>query len=376
MSSTIAIFKIGLLPFTQTFIPDQVNALRRFRALYVGLDRVANGRPLETSSIVLVECRTFKSRLHKAAYKMTGIAPSFHREIAAFKPRLLHAHFVMDGIHALRIATSLGLPLVVTIHAPLPTSFGKALRRTSFEHIIYSLRLRTLWKRAAIFICVSDYIRERALEIGYPSAKLRVHYTGIDRRLFKPPVTARDPRLVLFVGRLVERKGVRYLIEAMAEVKKRVPDAHVVIIGKGPEREALERLSQNLDVNAEFLGALSDFEVREWLSRARVFAGPSMMASDGEPEALGTVFAEAQATGLPVVSCVHGGIPEVVLDGQTGLLAPERDSKTLAVHVLRYLEDEVFWQACSDRAIRWIEERFDIVKQTQELEQIYSSLLK
>ena len=238
---------------------------------------------------------------------MTGMAPSFHRDIAKFKPTLLHAHFVMDGIHALRIATSLSLPLVVTIHAPLPTSFGKALPRKSFEHMIYSLRLATLWKRAAIFICVSDFIRQRALELGYPSDKLRVHYIGIDRRLFKPSGTVRDPRMVLFVGRLVERKGVRCLIEAMADVMKEVPDAHVVIIGNGPEREALERLSQDLGVNAKFFGALSDTEMREWLSRARVFAGPSMMASDGEPEALGTVFAEAQATGLPVVGCLMAG---------------------------------------------------------------------
>ena len=376
MSATVAIFKIGLLPFTQTFIPAQVSALQKFDPVYVGLDRVANGRVLESRSCVLVEHRTIKSRLQKAFYKVTGLAPGFHRDIAALKPSLLHAHFVMDGIHALRIATSLSLPLVVTIHAPLPTSFGKALPRTSFEHMIYSLRLTTLWKRAAIFICVSDFIRQRALELGYPSDKLHVHYIGIDRRLFKPSGTVRDPRMVLFVGRLVERKGVRYLLEAMADVMKQVPDAHVVIIGDGPERVALERLSQDLGVNAKFLGALSDPEMREWLSRARVFAGPSMMASDGEPEALGTVFAEAQATGLPVVSCLHGGIPEVVLDGKTGLLAPERDSKAVARHILRFLQDDIFWQACSDQAIRWIEERFDLVKQTQELEQIYSSLLK
>ena len=72
----------------------------------------------------------------------------------------------------------------------------------------------------------------------------------------------------------------------------------------------------------------------------------------------------------------HGGIPEVVLDGKTGLVVPERDSHALAAHILRLLQDEPFWQACSTRAALWMEERFDLVKQTQELEQIYSSLLK
>jgi colanic acid/amylovoran biosynthesis glycosyltransferase len=175
---------------------------------------------------------------------------------------------------------------------------------------------------------------------------------------------------------LEERKGCDYLIRAMAEVKAQVPDAHLVLIGTGSQKTELEQLSRDLNVGAQFLGRVSDGEKREWLSRARMFVGASITAADGDAEALGMVFAEAQATGLPVVSCYHGGIPEVVLDGKTGLLAPERDSHALAVHILRLLQDEAFWQACSTRAALWMEERFDLVKQTQELEQIYSSLLR
>jgi glycosyltransferase involved in cell wall biosynthesis len=323
-----------------------------------------------------MERRSILSRLYKAIYKVVGIAPAFHGRIAEFKPSLLHAHFILDGIHALRIAVALRLPLVVTLHAHIPTSYGKALKGVSFDNILYSLRLPILWKRAGVFICVSDFIRQRALQIGYPSVKLRVHYIGVDRQLFKPSGLPRDPKLVLFVGRLVERKGVRYLVEAMAEVRKQVPDAHLAIIGTGPDRAALEHLSTDLQVNAQFLGGLSDPEMRQWLSRAKLFVGPSITALDGDAEALGMVFAEAQATGLPVVSCYHGGIPEVVRDGETGLLAPERDSHALAAHILRFLSDEAFWQECSKRAVRWIEERFDLAKQTQELEQIYSSLLQ
>jgi glycosyltransferase involved in cell wall biosynthesis len=180
----------------------------------------------------------------------------------------------------------------------------------------------------------------------------------------------------LFVGRLEERKGCNYLLEAMAEVKSVVPDAHLVFIGGGSKRAELEQMSRELNVNAEFLGRVGDAEKRDWLSRARVFVGPSITAPDGDAEALGMVFAEAQATGLPVVSCYHGGVPEVVLDGKTGLLAAEHDSHGIAKHILRFLQDEAFWQACSHRAMNWMEERFDLIKQTQELEQIYFSLLR
>jgi colanic acid/amylovoran biosynthesis glycosyltransferase len=372
----IAIYKTGMLPPTQTFIPDQVNAMRDFEPCYVGLERVANGHQFESEPIVLMKQRSTMSRLGKVAFKTAGFAPEFLKSVAESQPQLLHAHFVLDGVHALPIVSRLQVPFIVTLHAHAPTSFGKALPRTSLDNMVYSLRLPTLWKRASLFICVSEFVRKRALELGYPAEKLRVHYIGVDRRLFKPSTQPRDPRLVLFVGRLEERKGCNYLLEAMAEVKSVVPDARLVFIGGGSKRAELEQMSRDLNVDAEFLGRVSDEEKREWLSRARVFAGPSITAPDGDAEALGMVFAEAQATGLPVVSCYHGGVPEVVLDGKTGLLAAEHDSHGLAKHILRLIQDDVFWQSCSTRAMSWMEERFDLVKQTQELEQIYFSLLR
>ena len=372
----IAIYKTGMLPPTQTFIPDQVNELQGFEPCYVGLERVANGHPLESDPIILMKDRSLLSRLGKVAFKAVGFAPQFLDSVARERPELLHAHFVLDGVHALPIASRLRIPFVVTLHAHAPTSFGRALPRTSLDNMVYSLRLATLWQRANLFICVSEFIRQRALQLGYPAAKLRVHYIGVDRSLFKPSAQRRDPRLIVFVGRLEERKGCDYLIRAMAEVRAQVPDAHLVLIGTGSKKDELEQLSRDLNVGAQFLGRVSDAEKREWLARARMFVGASITAADGDAEALGMVFAEAQATGLPVVSCYHGGIPEVVLDGKTGLLAPERDSHALAVHILRLLQDEAFWQACSTRAALWMEEQFDLVKQTQELEQIYSSLLR
>jgi colanic acid/amylovoran biosynthesis glycosyltransferase len=374
MKRKVAIYKSGLLPPTQTFITAQANALSGYDPFYVGLETVPGGRPLGAESVVLVKQRTLPSRLKKVLFKTTGVAPGFYREIASVKPALLHAHFILDGVHALRITERLKLPLVVTLHAHAPTSFGKALPAKSLDNLVFTRRLPALWKRASVFICVSDFIRRRALELGYPESKLRVHYIGVDRTVFKPSDKPRDPKVALFVGRLVERKGVRYLIEAMAKVKQTVPDARLVIIGHGPDRQALEKLSQDLKVNAEFLGPISDAEVRQWLARARIFTAPSITAPDGDAEALGMVFAEAQSTGLPVVSCYHGGVPEVVLDGKTGLLAQERDSNGLADHIQRLFTDDAFWQTCSTEAVKWIDRRFDLKKQTEELERIYSSV--
>jgi|HubBroStandDraft_1064217.scaffolds.fasta_scaffold28174_2 colanic acid/amylovoran biosynthesis glycosyltransferase len=373
---TVAIFKTAVLPSTQTFIQSQVSALQEFQPRYIGLERALCGYPLDSEPILLVKRRSLVNRVHKVVYKATGISPQFHQEVAAIEPTLLHAHFVLDALHGLPIASALNLPLIVTLHGHIPTSFGKALPWNSSDHVLYRLRLQTLWHRAALFICVSEFIRQRVLQMGYPANKLRVHYIGTDRRHFKPSNQPRDPRLILFVGRLVEKKGGTYLLRAMAAVKKDIPDARLVMIGDGPERSVLERLSRDLNLDVQFAGERSPTEVKEWLCRARVFVGPSVTASDGEAEALGMVFAEAQATGLPVVSFLHGGIPEVVRHGETGLLAPERDSHALANHILRFLHDDSFWHDCSERALKWVEERFDLAKQTRQLERIYTSVLK
>jgi glycosyltransferase involved in cell wall biosynthesis len=110
------------------------------------------------------------------------------------------------------------------------------------------------------------------------------------------------------------------------------------------------------------------------MSCARVFCVPSVAARNGDSEGLGIVFAEAQAMGVPVVSSLHGGIPEVVCDGSTGLLAPERDHSRLAEHITRFFSDETFWKDCSRKAQAWISDRFDIRRQTVSLEETYTEV--
>lgn len=371
----IAVFRTGLLPPTQTFIPAQMGALHEFTPFYVGLDRITDGRTLGAQSVILMDKRSLPARVNKAFYKMTGSSPSFNRRIRDLRPVLVHAHFILDGVYAMHVAEHLKIPLLVTLHAHVPTSFGRKLAGASLDSILFSLRLRKLWKRASVFICVSDFVRREALQMGYPSEKLRVHYIGVDRSVFVRSDLPRDPRLVVFVGRLRERKGVPYLLKAMREVQNEIPDARVAIIGTGDDKPTLERQAKDLRINVEFLGGLSDPEMRAQLAKAKIFAAPSITAADGDAEALGMVFAEAQATGLPVVSCFHGGVPEVVRHGETGLLAPEKDSRTLATHIRRLLTDEPFWQACSDNGVRWIQKRFDLAQQTRELEQLYCSVL-
>ena len=143
----------------------------------------------------------------------------------------------------------------------------------------------------------------------------------------------KDPNMVLYVGRLVPYKGCDYLLRAMQRVQQQRPQAHLIVIGEGFFRSHLEQLAAELGVRCQFLGEKPQKEIRSWYERARVFCGPSVTLEDGMSEAFGNVFSEAQAMGVPVVSFQHGGIPETMQGGITGLLAPERDVPTLAKHL-------------------------------------------
>jgi glycosyltransferase involved in cell wall biosynthesis len=234
-----------------------------------------------------------------------------------------------------------------------------------------------LWERASLFLCVSDFIRRKAIATGFPEKKLRLHYTGIDLDRFAPSQSApeRDRNVVLYVGRLVKYKGADQLVRAMQIVRETNRNARLVVIGDGEYRAHVESLAGELAVPTEFLGEQPSAAVRSWLERAGVFCAPSVTLEDGMSEAFGNVFTEAQAMGLPVVSYRHGGITETMLDGETGLLADEYDYRTLAAHLLRYLSNDEAWQRSHELGMKWVRENFDVRVQTAKLEEIYEEVI-
>jgi glycosyltransferase involved in cell wall biosynthesis len=157
----------------------------------------------------------------------------------------------------------------------------------------------------------------------------------------------------------------------MRRVQDLEPSARLVIVGDGPLRSSLEKTAQELGLQIDFLGSQPGSVVRESISRASLLCIPSITAPDGGGEGLGMVILEAQAMGRPVVGFRSGGIPEAIKEGVTGLLAPAGDEASLAQQILRYLQDEAFWQSSSTQGISWIAERFDLDHQTRELEAIY-----
>jgi glycosyltransferase involved in cell wall biosynthesis len=155
-----------------------------------------------------------------------------------------------------------------------------------------------LQAQGALFIAVSEFIRKRLLKLGFPRERIVVHYIGVDTEAFRPNESVERLPVVLFVARLVEKKGCSFLLKAMALVRVVVPNVELVIIGDGPESQQLKREADTLLPGVQFLGAQPPHVVKQWMQRAAVFCVPSITATNGDSEGFGLVFAEAQACEL------------------------------------------------------------------------------
>ncbi|WP_119680080.1 glycosyltransferase [Indioceanicola profundi] len=203
-----------------------------------------------------------------------------------------------------------------------------------------------LFRVGDVLAAVSDFWRRRLVELGAPEEKLTVHHMGVDVDRYpfnlRPPAEARPFELVT-VGRLVEKKGAEFILRALARVRESRPDLRFRLraIGDGPLREPLEALRAELGLQdrVEFLGAVAHERVAEVLAASDAFVLPSVVASDGDMEGIPVSLMEAMASGLPVVSTRHSGIPELVEHGVSGLLAEERDVEDLARQLTRIMTD-------------------------------------
>ncbi|RYD01271.1 hypothetical protein N752_30205 [Desulforamulus aquiferis] len=227
-----------------------------------------------------------------------------------------------------------------------------------------------------MFVCVSNYIRDRVLEMGFPEERTITHYIGIDTETIKPIKEITHVKIILHVARLVEKKGTEYLIKAFSKISTAKKNYQLVIIGEGPLRDELQSLACSLRINdrINFLGVQNHSEVIKWMGRASLFCLPSIVASSGDSEGLGMVFLEAAAMAVPAVATYHGGIPEVVKDGETGYLVKEKDINSLAECLRNLLENDGLCDRMGQAARKLVEREFNIRNQTAMLEELYKEL--
>lgn len=257
---------------------------------------------------------------------------------------IVHAHWIIpQGI----VQSFFKTPYVVTGHGGDVMSLNKG--------IIKKLKIRCL-KKAMHVTVVSEHLSNKVQEL-VPKLHPSVIPMGVDTTKFGGQhgisnfFGQGNQRVVLFVGRLAEKKGVTYLIDAMRQV-----NALCVIVGNGPLKDKLVKQADEMKDKVIFLGAKTHEELQMIYPSADVFAAPSVTAADGDQEGVPTAIMEAMASGLPVVASKSGGISYLVRDGINGLLCEERNVQQLADNISSLLNDGQLYQSIVENAKNIIKE--------------------
>ena len=283
---------------------------------------------------------------------------------------IIHCHFGALGLKAvlLRDAGAIRGRIVTAFHGEDITNYPRQFAPGHYDR---------LFADGDLFQPISARWNGALEALGCPMERVRVHRMGIDLAAFPmrgAPRADVGPIRILAVARLVEKKGLSDAIRAVAQL--RCP-CDFVIIGDGPLRESLQGLVSALQLTdrVRLLGSMTRSDIRGALQQADIFLAPSVTATDGDIEGIPVAIMEAMATGIPVVSTRHSGIPELVRDTVSGFLLDEGDVPGLASRLTQLAGDPALRARMGDAGRRIVESDFDVRVLTDRLITSYEELL-
>jgi len=296
--------------------------------------------------------------LHKVGRVLLGhrlareITSGYVKAFRTFRPQAVLAEYGTTGVVTLEACRQLHIPLIVHFHG-----YDAYVRSVLEEHReTYS----KMFDQAAAIIAVSLSMQRKLISMGAPAHKVHYNPYGIDCSMFGGAEPSNSPPRFLAVGRFVEKKAPQATLNAFGRVYRKHPTAQLRMIGDGPLLQECTILANKLGIESavEFLGAQTHAVVQAEMRGARCFVQHSVEASTGDCEGTPLGILEAGASGLPVVSTRHAGIPDVVIDGETGLLVNEHDVDGMAEAMIKLLEEPILAARLGQAARNHVSEHF------------------
>lgn len=372
--SRAIIFRKNLLPYTETFIAEQAHHLPSWEPIFCGFKRDQAGYNLiEQKSVpgkkyhICIESDfssfpKITSGLHK---KLNILNKNWLDKLNKLSPQVIHAHFGSNGLNCIALSKALDIPLLTTFHGHDITTNRNRGNHESVLHKVFN--------GSDKIIAVSEFIKEKLIEHGCPENKIIQHYIGVNTQKFCPSKEESTEGKLVFVGRLVEKKGCEYLIKAVQKLgtKKKI---QLNIIGDGPLMNSLKELSKTAPCNITFTGRLTPDQILKEIQSAQLLCAPSITASTGDQEGLPISILEALSCGTPVVGTYSAGIAEAVTDGVNGFLVQEKDVDSIANRIDTILSDKELRSRLSIQARETATSKFDLDKQSSLLEEVYRRL--
>jgi colanic acid/amylovoran biosynthesis glycosyltransferase len=297
---------------------------------------------------------------------------------------LLHSHFGDIGYGDLRVSKKLKVPHITTF-------YGCDLSYIERKGPIWIKRYSELFEKCDLFLVEGHHMKKCLVALGCPQEKITVQRLGIDLEKipFIPRQIGADGKIkILASGTFTEKKGLPYALEAFAHVREKHKNLEFILIGGVPD----EKVSEYTMVREEIFKVIEKYEIRDYVKlmgylpydeyvkvsqEAHIFISPSVHAKNGDTEGGAPVsIIEMSASGIPILSTFHCDIPEVVDDGQTGYLVPERDVEALVERLDYLITHPEQWHEMGIKGRQHIKENYNIIKQVEKLESIYADLIE
>lgn len=284
---------------------------------------------------------------------------------------LLHVHFGANGLTGAYLKdVGVADSLAVAFHGSDINTYPRRYGQGVYQY---------MYRRCDLITANTSFTADKIVANGADRSRIRLVPESL--KVVEYPFVARDPKedrfRILTVGRLVDKKGHRFVLPALAAIRDQIPGMTYRMVGDGPNRAALEAQARELGVDdiCEFAGLMTSDAIQQEYANCDLFVLASVTAPSGDMEGQGLVIQEAQASGCPVVSTLHNGIPDGVLDRETGLLVPEGDSQALADAILKLAQDRGRLKEMGRRGSQFVKGKYDTTIVTQTLQGWYRELV-
>jgi colanic acid/amylovoran biosynthesis glycosyltransferase len=357
----------------------QITGLRRVRPVVIAQKRENADRfPFDRIDIVRKPATHFLRRFwfkqvrnkpwQISAREVSALTEVLNRENA----QLLHIFFGHIAVHL--------LPLIRAWSKPSVVSFHGADVLVDMEKPAYRNATKQMLDAASRVFVRSASLQRAVIELGCEENKIDIVRTGIPLSEFsfrEREFPANGEWRFLQASRLVQKKGLATTLHAFTHFLGRYPRATLTIAGEGPMREEIQDLTRKLKINDRVAlpGFLPPEKLRDIYYASHIFLHPSETGSDGNQEGIPNAMLEAMATGLPVFATDHGGIPEAIENGVSGILVPERDYEALSQALLKAVQDRDLLARLARSGANAVAQKFDQQDQIRRLEEIYFGMI-
>src|SRR5438034_5762196 len=353
----------------------QITSLKRCRLIVIAQKREQADRyPFETIYIVAKPPAHFLRRFwfRQVCDKPWQISGAEVRALLEVlkktDARLLHIYFGHIAVHLLPLIRAWKNPSIVSFHgADVMVDMNKSAYREATLQMLNAVTL---------VLVRSESLRRAVVDLGCDPKKIEIQRTGIPLEEFPfrdRSVPKNGEWQFVQAGRLIEKKGLPVTLRAFSTFLKQHPGATLTIAGEGPLLPEVQKFARELGVSdrVSFTGFVSQERLREIYYASHIFLHPSQTGRDGNQEGIPNSMLEAMASGLPVFATQHGGIPEAIQNGVSGVLVPERDDDALAHALLDLAQDPGFLSRIAHAGTESVRKNFDLQQQAHRLEDIY-----